>query len=126
MSGIDFKTGSGSKVGIGGSKLALNRDKTTATDQAMAKESPISAVARSASLNLQDTATQTTYNPTLPTEVPLDQIWREDVQVRLVHVDNAIEKLLNKEHTLVKPLRFGKDTKFEEEGKKYSINRINI
>lgn len=39
-------------------------------------------------------------------------------------VDNAIEKLLNKEHTLVKPLRFGKDTKFEEEGKKYSINRI--
>ena len=39
-------------------------------------------------------------------------------------VDNALEKLLNKEHTLVKPLRFGKDTKFEEEGKKYSINRI--
>jgi DNA polymerase III delta prime subunit len=39
-------------------------------------------------------------------------------------VDNAIEKLLNKEHTLVKPLRFGKDTKFEEEGKKYSFNRI--
>ena len=39
-------------------------------------------------------------------------------------VDNAIEKLLNKEHTIVKPLRFGKDTKFEEEGKKYSFNRI--
>lgn len=39
-------------------------------------------------------------------------------------VDNAIEKLINKEHTLVKPLRFGKDTKFEEEGKKYSFNRI--
>lgn len=39
-------------------------------------------------------------------------------------VDNALEKLLNKEHTLVKPLRFGKDTKFEEEGKKYSFNRI--
>lgn len=39
-------------------------------------------------------------------------------------VDNAIEKLLNKDHTLVKPLRFGKDTKFEEEGKKYSFNRI--
>ena len=39
-------------------------------------------------------------------------------------VDNALEKLLNKDHTLVKPLRFGKDTKFEEEGKKYSINRI--
>ena len=39
-------------------------------------------------------------------------------------VDNAIEKLINKEHTLVKPLRFGKATKFEEEGKKYSFNRI--
>lgn len=39
-------------------------------------------------------------------------------------VDNAIEKLINKQHTLVKPLRFGKDTKFEEEGKKYSFNRI--
>lgn len=39
-------------------------------------------------------------------------------------VDNAIEKLINKKHTLVKPLRFGKDTKFEEEGKKYSFNRI--
>lgn len=39
-------------------------------------------------------------------------------------VDNAIEKLINKEHTLVKPLRFGKDAKFEEEGKKYSFNRI--
>lgn len=39
-------------------------------------------------------------------------------------VDNAIEKLTNKEHTLVKPLRFGKDAKFEEEGKKYAFNRI--
>lgn len=39
-------------------------------------------------------------------------------------VDNAIEKLINKQQTLVKPLRFGKDTKFEEEGKKYSFNRI--
>lgn len=39
-------------------------------------------------------------------------------------VDNALEKLLNKEQTLVKPLRFGRDTKFEEEGKKYSFNRI--
>ena len=38
-------------------------------------------------------------------------------------VDNAIEKLINKQHTIVKPLRFGKDTKFEEEGKKYSFNR---
>jgi len=39
-------------------------------------------------------------------------------------VDNAIEKLTNKEHTLVKPLRFGNDAKFEEEGKKYAFNRI--
>lgn len=39
-------------------------------------------------------------------------------------VDNALEKLLNKEHTLVKTLRFGRDTRFEEEGKKYSFNRI--
>jgi len=39
-------------------------------------------------------------------------------------VDNALEKLLNKEHCLVKPLRFGNDKKFEEEGKKYSFNRI--
>lgn len=39
-------------------------------------------------------------------------------------VDNALEKLLNKDHSLVKPLRFGNDKKFEEEGKKYSFNRI--
>lgn len=39
-------------------------------------------------------------------------------------VDNALEKLLNKDHTLVKPLRFGRETKFEEEGRKYSIDRI--
>jgi len=39
-------------------------------------------------------------------------------------VDNALEKLLNKEHTLVKPIRFGRSSKFEEEGKKYSFERI--
>jgi hypothetical protein len=39
-------------------------------------------------------------------------------------VDNALEKLLNKEHTLVKPLRFGKPHKFEEEGRKYAHSRI--
>lgn len=40
-------------------------------------------------------------------------------------VDNAIEKLINKEHTLVKPLRiFGKDAKVEEEGKCFSLDRI--
>lgn len=39
-------------------------------------------------------------------------------------VDNALEKLLNKEHTLVKPIRFGRASKFEEEGKKYSFERI--
>ncbi|MFD2540748.1 AAA domain-containing protein [Lacinutrix gracilariae] len=39
-------------------------------------------------------------------------------------VDNALEKLLNKNHTLVKPIRFGKVGKFEEEGKKYARERI--
>jgi hypothetical protein len=39
-------------------------------------------------------------------------------------VDNAIEKLLNRDHTLVKPIRFGRASKFEEEGKKYSFERI--
>lgn len=39
-------------------------------------------------------------------------------------VDNALEKLLNKDHTLVKPIRFGKTSKFEEEGKKYAFERI--
>jgi len=39
-------------------------------------------------------------------------------------VDNALEKLLNKDHTLVKPIRFGRASKFEEEGKKYAFERI--
>lgn len=48
-------------------------------------------------------------------------------------VDNALEKLMNEKAvnpdmarylTLIKPLRFGKPTKFEEEGKRYSIERI--
>lgn len=39
-------------------------------------------------------------------------------------VDNALERLLNKEHSLVKPLRFGKPHKFEEEGRKYAYSRI--
>lgn len=39
-------------------------------------------------------------------------------------VDNALEKLLNKNHTLVKPIRFGRASKFEEEGKKYEFDRI--
>lgn len=39
-------------------------------------------------------------------------------------VDNALEKLLNKDHTLVKAIRFGRASKFEEEGKKYSFERI--
>lgn len=39
-------------------------------------------------------------------------------------VDNALEKLLNKDHSLVKPIRFGDRRKFEEEGRKYSIYRI--
>jgi tRNA A37 threonylcarbamoyladenosine biosynthesis protein TsaE len=48
-------------------------------------------------------------------------------------VDNVLEKLMNVKNanpelakyiTLIKPIRFGKATKFEEEGKKYSIERI--
>ena len=48
-------------------------------------------------------------------------------------VDNALEKLMNGKNanpdmarylTLIKPLRFGKSAKFEEEGKRYSIERI--
>ena len=39
-------------------------------------------------------------------------------------VDNALEKLIGTNTTIVKPLRFGKSIKFEEEGKKYSIDRI--
>lgn len=39
-------------------------------------------------------------------------------------VDNALEKLVGAETTIVKPLRFGKAEKFEEEGKKYSPDRI--
>lgn len=48
-------------------------------------------------------------------------------------VDNALEKLMNGKAanpdmvrylTLIKPLRFGKAEKFEEEGKRYSIERI--
>ena len=48
-------------------------------------------------------------------------------------VDNALEKLMNERAanpemarylTLIKPLRFGKSDKFEEEGKRYSIERI--
>jgi Superfamily I DNA and RNA helicases and helicase subunits len=48
-------------------------------------------------------------------------------------VDNALEKLMNGKAanpemarylTLIKPLRFGKSAKFEEEGKRYSLERI--
>lgn len=48
-------------------------------------------------------------------------------------VDNALEKLMNGKAsnpdmarylTLIKPLRFGRSTKFEEEGKRYSMERI--
>lgn len=48
-------------------------------------------------------------------------------------VDNALEKLMNGKAanpemarylTLIKPLRFGRASKFEEEGKRYSIERI--
>ena len=48
-------------------------------------------------------------------------------------VDNALEKLMNERAvnpdmarylTLIKPLRFGQAEKFEEEGKRYSVERI--
>ena len=39
-------------------------------------------------------------------------------------VDNALEKLISENTTIVKPLRFGDSRRFEEEGKKYSIHRI--
>ncbi|MGB1218119.1 MAG: AAA domain-containing protein, partial [Saprospiraceae bacterium] len=39
-------------------------------------------------------------------------------------VDNALDRLLNPQHTLVKPIRFGRSSKFEEEGKRYSVERI--
>ena len=48
-------------------------------------------------------------------------------------VDNALEKLMNEKAvnpdmakylSIIKPLRFGKSQKFEEEGKRYSIERI--
>jgi superfamily I DNA and/or RNA helicase len=48
-------------------------------------------------------------------------------------VDNALEKLMNTRNinpelarfiSLIKPLRFGKPKKFEEEGRKYSVERI--
>ncbi len=48
-------------------------------------------------------------------------------------VDNALEKLMSTKNTnpelakyvtLIKPIRFGKAQKFEEEGKKYSVERI--
>lgn len=48
-------------------------------------------------------------------------------------VDNALEKLMGSRNvnkdlspylSIIKPLRFGKSSKFEEEGKKYSVERI--
>lgn len=48
-------------------------------------------------------------------------------------VDNALEKLMNEKNanpplarylTIIKPIRFGKTNKLEEEGKRYSIERI--
>ncbi|MFK7799762.1 MAG: AAA domain-containing protein [Aureispira sp.] len=39
-------------------------------------------------------------------------------------VDNALERLINENTTIVKPLRFGNSARLEEEGKKYSRDRI--
>jgi superfamily I DNA and/or RNA helicase len=40
-------------------------------------------------------------------------------------VDNAIDRLKNKENNLVKPIRFGKDENLESEGYFYSLTAIN-
>jgi hypothetical protein len=77
------------------------------------------------------------------TTVIAELIWqhiRRDQNTRLLltsetnlAVDNALEKLMNEKAvnpdmarflSLIKPLRFGKPQKFEEEGKRYSIERI--
>lgn len=77
------------------------------------------------------------------TTVIAELIWqhiRKDQNTRLLltsetnlAVDNALEKLMNEKAvnpdmarylSLIKPLRFGKPQKFEEEGKRYSIERI--
>ena len=77
------------------------------------------------------------------TTVIAELIWqhiRQDQNTRLLltsetnlAVDNALEKLMNEKAanpamsgylSLIKPLRFGKPDKFEEEGKRYSIERI--
>ena len=77
------------------------------------------------------------------TTVIAELIWqhiRENQNSRLLltsetnlAVDNALEKLMNGKAanpemarylTLIKPLRFGRASKFEEEGKRYSIERI--
>lgn len=77
------------------------------------------------------------------TTVIAELIWqhvRQDQRARILltsetnlAVDNALEKLMNTNNsnpelakyiTLIKPIRFGKAEKFEEEGKKYSIERI--
>ena len=39
-------------------------------------------------------------------------------------VDNALEKLRNTGHMLIKPFRFGSESKLEEEGKKYSLEAL--
>ena len=77
------------------------------------------------------------------TTVIAELIWqhiRQDQNTRLLltsetnlAVDNALEKLMNEKAanpamsgylSLIKPLRFGRPEKFEEEGKRYSIERI--
>jgi superfamily I DNA and/or RNA helicase len=77
------------------------------------------------------------------TTVIAELIWQHIRQSQTTHllvtsetnlaVDNALEKLMNVKNpnpeltkyiTLIKPIRFGKATKFEEEGRKYSIERI--
>ncbi len=77
------------------------------------------------------------------TTVIAELIWQHIMKDSLSHilvtsetnlaVDNALEKLMNGRNvperlsrylTIVKPLRFGKSAKFEEEGKRFSVERI--
>lgn len=87
-----------------------------------------------AALNCSDLALLQGPPGTGKTTVIAEMIWqmirvKQEQKILLTSetnlaVDNALEKLFNKNHTLVKPIRFGRASKFEEEGKKYAFERI--
>ncbi|MEI6821459.1 MAG: AAA domain-containing protein [Bacteroidota bacterium] len=41
-------------------------------------------------------------------------------------VDNAIDRIVNKKHNLVKPIRFGGESKLESEGKQFSLDILKM